>query len=80
MWVSSSGPPQSGQASGKGASCVQKREVGKASAALMRLSTGTAWVLRDGTPVTMSVFDVVPGDVLVLTRGDRWPLLTFVPS
>jgi magnesium-transporting ATPase (P-type) len=49
----------------------QEREVGKASAALMRLSTGIARVLRDGKVVSVQANDVVTGDVLALTRGER---------
>jgi magnesium-transporting ATPase (P-type) len=49
----------------------QEREIGKAAEALEHLSVGTARVLRDGRPQTVSTAEIVPGDVLVLAAGDR---------
>ncbi|GAC1635476.1 MAG: calcium-translocating P-type ATPase, PMCA-type [Chloroflexota bacterium] len=49
----------------------QERQAGHAVAALERIGSTTARVLRDGEPVTIPTGDVVPGDVLVLAPGDR---------
>jgi magnesium-transporting ATPase (P-type) len=49
----------------------QEREVGKAADAIARLAAGSARVLRDGMVVTLPASQVVPGDVLVLSAGER---------
>jgi magnesium-transporting ATPase (P-type) len=48
----------------------QERQAGRAAEALRRLGAGTARVLRDGRPATVSTLELVPGDVLLLERGD----------
>jgi calcium-translocating P-type ATPase len=48
----------------------QERQAGRAAEALKRLSAGTARVLRDGAPTTISALELVPGDLLLLERGD----------
>src|SRR5206468_2439565 len=49
----------------------QERQVGEAAAALQRLGTATARVLRAGQVITLPAAEVVPGDVLMLMAGDR---------
>jgi len=49
----------------------QERQAGQAIAALERIGTARANVLRDGQPVTVPATNVVPGDVLVLSPGVR---------
>jgi magnesium-transporting ATPase (P-type) len=49
----------------------QERQVGRAAEALERLGAPTARVLRDGALVAVPAPELVPGDVLVLTPGDR---------
>ncbi|MBV9279774.1 MAG: haloacid dehalogenase, partial [Chloroflexi bacterium] len=49
----------------------QERQAGQAIAALQRIGTSSARVLRDGQPVTIPANEVVPGDVLILAPGDR---------
>ena len=50
---------------------VQETRAQKALDALRQLSAPHAVVRRDGKPVSVDASDVVPGDVLVLTAGDR---------
>lgn len=49
----------------------QERQTGQAIAALERIGTSTAQVLRDGRTVTVPSTEIVPGDILVLAPGDR---------
>lgn len=49
----------------------QERQTGHAIAALERIGTSSARVLRDGRPMTVAATRIVPGDVLVLAPGDR---------
>jgi calcium-translocating P-type ATPase len=49
----------------------QERQAGRAAEALKRMSAERATVLRDGTERVVAAEEVVPGDVLVLTPGDR---------
>jgi calcium-translocating P-type ATPase len=49
----------------------QERQTDQAIAALSRMGTSTARVLRDGKTTIVRVQHVVPGDVLVLAAGDR---------
>jgi calcium-translocating P-type ATPase len=51
----------------------QEREVSRGGEAVQRLGAPTARVLRDGRPVTIPAADLVPGDVILLRRGDRVP-------
>ncbi len=49
----------------------QERQADQTAATLARLGGVHARVLRDGQVVTVAADDVVPGDVLLLARGDR---------
>ena len=49
----------------------QEHKANQIAEALERLGTATARVLRDGHPVTVPATDIVPGDVLLLSTGDR---------
>ncbi len=49
----------------------QERQADRAAATLARLGGAHARVLRDGQVATVAADDVVPGDVLLLARGDR---------
>jgi len=49
----------------------QERQAGQAVAALQRIGSTTARVLRDGNVVEVPTDAIVPGDVLVLGHGDR---------
>jgi cation-transporting ATPase I len=49
----------------------QEYRTDEAAEALQRMSTAAARVLRDGRTVTVPADQVVPGDVLLLARGDR---------
>ena len=49
----------------------QAHKAGQVAAALERLGTPTARVLRDGQEVTISASELVPGDMLLLATGDR---------
>jgi calcium-translocating P-type ATPase len=49
----------------------QEREVGRAADELRRLTAGVARAWRDGRIQTVASGDVVPGDVLQLSPGDR---------
>jgi calcium-translocating P-type ATPase len=49
----------------------QEREVGRAADELRRLTAGVARVWRDGQIQTLAPADVVPGDVLQLSPGER---------
>ena len=45
----------------------------KAMEALKKMTALTATVVRDGTDVEIPACDIVPGDIVVLTTGDRIP-------
>jgi calcium-translocating P-type ATPase len=49
----------------------QEYQADQAAEMLKRMGRATARVLRDGRAVTVSVTDLVPGDVLLLAPGDR---------
>ncbi len=49
----------------------QERQVGQAAEALQRMGAAIAHVLRDGTMLRIPATDVVTGDILVLSGGDR---------
>jgi cation-transporting P-type ATPase I len=49
----------------------QERQVGQAAAAIKQLGAATARVLRDGKTIKIPTEEVVTGDILVLTPGDR---------
>ncbi|MDQ3549323.1 MAG: HAD-IC family P-type ATPase, partial [Chloroflexota bacterium] len=49
----------------------QERQADQAAATLERLGTVNARVLRDGKAVVVPAGDVVPGDLLLLARGER---------
>ncbi len=49
----------------------QERQAGQAVAALQRIGAQTARVLRDGRSVSISIGEIVPGDVILLASGDR---------
>jgi len=49
----------------------QERQADQAAATLERLGTVNARVLRDGKAVVVPAGDVVPGDLLILARGER---------
>jgi calcium-translocating P-type ATPase len=49
----------------------QERQAGRAVEALAQMGSATARVIRDGEVVTVPASRVVPGDVVVLSAGDR---------
>ncbi|HEU4974864.1 MAG TPA: HAD-IC family P-type ATPase [Baekduia sp.] len=49
----------------------QEHQTGRATDELQRLAAPTAQVLRDGAPAVVAAEDVVVGDVLLLSSGDR---------
>ncbi|MGM0766714.1 MAG: cation-translocating P-type ATPase [Pseudomonadota bacterium] len=52
---------------------VQEFSAQKAAAALKQMMKGTAHVLRDGQIITVEVEEIVPGDVVLLSSGDKVP-------
>lgn len=52
---------------------TQERRADRSVQALMALASPTAVVRRDGTPRTIAATDLVPGDVVLLSPGDRVP-------
>ncbi|MEO1657559.1 MAG: HAD-IC family P-type ATPase [Pseudomonadota bacterium] len=56
-----------------GIGTVQEYSAQKSAAALRNLVHGRARVLRDGEAVTIDIEEVVPGDVVLLTSGDKVP-------
>ena len=52
---------------------VQEFRAEKAMAALKKMAAQTSTVLRDGTPVTISSSQLVPGDVVILEAGNVVP-------
>lgn len=53
--------------------CVQKRKTERALEALRDLSSPRALVIRDGVQTRIAGRDVVRGDILLLSEGDRVP-------
>jgi calcium-translocating P-type ATPase len=51
----------------------QERQAGRAADALQQMSARTATVSRDGTTSKIDASELVAGDVIVLTAGDRVP-------
>src|SRR5262245_19043270 len=49
----------------------QEGQGSRGGTTVQQLGAPTARVLRDGQPVTVPAVDVVPGDLLLLARGDR---------
>ena len=56
-----------------GIGTVQEYAAQKSASALRKMVHGTARVRRDGEALTIDVEEVVPGDVVSLTSGDRLP-------
>jgi Ca2+-transporting ATPase len=54
-----------------GISIYQQRRTNRALAALKELTAPLAHVVRDGLEVRISSRDVVPGDLIILSEGDR---------
>jgi Ca2+-transporting ATPase len=52
---------------------VQEFSAQKAAAALKQMMKGTAHVLRDGQILTVEVEEIVPGDIVLLSSGDKVP-------
>jgi Ca2+-transporting ATPase len=52
---------------------IQEYSAQKSAAALRNMVRGQAHVLRDGKPQIISVEDVVPGDIILLSSGDKVP-------
>jgi magnesium-transporting ATPase (P-type) len=52
---------------------IQEFKAGKAIEALNDMVPENATVLRDGQNITISVFEIVPGDIVNLAAGDRVP-------
>jgi magnesium-transporting ATPase (P-type) len=52
---------------------VQEFSAQKAAAALKQMMKGTAHVLRDSQIVTVDVEEIVPGDIVLLSSGDKVP-------
>ena len=52
---------------------VQEYSAARSAAALRQLVRGHARVIRDGTPRTIDIEEVVPGDLVILASGDRVP-------
>jgi calcium-translocating P-type ATPase len=50
---------------------LQEAQVGRAAQALEEMTAATAWVLRDGGRVRVDAAQVVPGDILLLSPGER---------
>ena len=56
-----------------GITVYQERKSERALEALRSLSSPRALVIRDGTPHRIPGREVVVGDLLVVSEGDRWP-------
>ncbi len=52
---------------------VQELRAGKALEALSKLASPTALVFRDGTEMEIPAQELVKGDIIVLSTGDRFP-------
>jgi magnesium-transporting ATPase (P-type) len=50
---------------------IQEMQAGKAIEALSRMVPMGATVLRDGSPQQLAAHEIVPGDVVVLSTGDK---------
>ena len=50
---------------------IQEYRAERSLESLRRMAAPTATVLRDGLPVTLPARDIVPGDILILSAGDR---------
>ena len=56
-----------------GVGCQQELQAGRTMAALRRMASPTARVLRDTTVAFISAGEVVPGDILLVEEGDVVP-------
>lgn len=52
---------------------VQEHSAQRSAAALREMARGEARVVRDGTPQRIDAIDVVPGDFVLLSSGDKVP-------
>lgn len=52
---------------------IQELRAGRALEALSKLASPTALVFRDGFEVQIPASDLVPGDIIILSTGDRFP-------
>ncbi|MHA1237188.1 MAG: HAD-IC family P-type ATPase, partial [Candidatus Hodarchaeales archaeon] len=52
---------------------IQQQRAQKQIEALHKMSAPTARVVRDGKEIEIYTEDVVPGDILILTQGDKVP-------
>ena len=52
---------------------VQELRAGRAMEALSKMAAPIALVLRDGFEVQIPARDLVPGDIIILSTGDRFP-------
>ncbi len=52
---------------------VQEMKADNAVAALKKLSSSTAKVIRDGVPGLIDAKELVPGDIIILENGDKVP-------
>ena len=52
---------------------IQEFSAQKAAAALRSMVKGEARVVRDGTPQTVDIEEIVPGDLILLSSGDKVP-------
>lgn len=56
-----------------GIGTVQEYSAARSAAALRNMVRGTARVVRDGMPRRIAAEDVVPGDIVLLSSGDKVP-------
>jgi len=52
---------------------VQEFQAGKAIAALKKMASPTARVIREKTEIEIASSDLVPGDIIILNSGDKVP-------
>ncbi|OGZ69484.1 MAG: ATPase [Candidatus Staskawiczbacteria bacterium RIFCSPHIGHO2_02_FULL_42_22] len=52
---------------------VQEFRAGRAMEALSKLASPTALVFRDGLELEILAGDIVPGDIIIISTGDRFP-------
>lgn len=57
---------------------IQEYKAGKAVSSLKKMLTKTAIVIRDGQEKEINVENLVPGDVVILTEGDKIPADIFL--